>query len=332
MADFTGNENKGIIWDILVEQKIFENVESKHKYEIKDIFEQTILITEKQGRGLSLIEKNKEVIKTMVIKLDTFKKQLLNKPPVPRQYTNDELHKERQSAFERELKRKQTEFDGLTRTAPEKIDFSDIVDEKIGDKMDMLLAETIASRERQLNQVLQTQTPEQATKWIEGNLDENGIENKGQNINLKIGNDTYIQDNLIVNLDKKVSFNDTNKIQNFSIDSAPNTITPSSQSQSQSQSPSQSQSQSQSPSKQVNSSSIENTFFKMLKKEELDTPNTSSFHLNKFDTNTSEKIIEKDMKYDIINIKQEIKDVNEKINQIFINQTDIITLLRSIVK
>ena len=321
MTDFTGNENKGIIWDILVEQKIFENVESKHKYEIKDIFEQTILITEKQGRGLSLIEKNKEVIKTMVIKLDTFKKQLLNKPPsVPRQYTNSELHKERQSAFERELKRKQTEFDGLTRTAPEKIDFSDIVDEKIGDKMDMLLAETIASRERQLNQVLQTQTPDQATKWIEGNLDENGIENKGQNINLKIGNDTYIQDNIIVNLDKKVSFNDTNKIQNFSIDSAPNTIIPSSQSQSPS------------PSKQVNSSSIENTFFKMLKKEELDTPNTSSFHLNAFDTNTSEKIIEKDMKYDIINIKQEIKDVNEKINQIFINQTDIITLLRSIVK
>lgn len=319
MTDFTGNENKGIIWDILVEQKIFENVESKHKYEIKDIFEQTILITEKQGRGLSLIEKNKEVIKTMVIKLDTFKKQLLNKPPsAPRQYTNDELHKERQSAFERELKRKQTEFDGLTRTAPEKIDFSDIVDEKIGDKMDTLLAETIASRERQLNQVLQTQTPEQATKWIEGNLDENGIENKGQNINLKIGNDTYIQDNLIVNLDKKVSFNDTNKIQNFSIDSAPNTITPSSQSPS--------------PSKQVNSSSIENNFFKMLKKEELDTPNTSSFHLNKFDTNTSEKIIEKDMKYDIINIKQEIKDVNEKINQIFINQNDIITLLKSIVK
>ena len=321
MTDFTGNENKGIIWDILVEQKIFENVESKHKYEIKDIFEQTILITEKQGRGLSLIEKNKEVIKTMVIKLDTFKKQLLNKPPsVPRQYTNGELHKERQSAFERELKRKQTEFDGLTRTAPEKIDFSDIVDEKIGDKMDMLLAETIASRERQLNQVLQTQTPDQATKWIEGNLDENGIENKGQNINLKIGNDTYIQDNIIVNLDKKVSFNDTNKIQNFSIDSAPNTIIPSSQSQSPS------------PSKQVNSSSLENTFFKMLKKEELDTPNTSSFHLNAFDTNTSEKIIEKDMKYDIINIKQEIKDVNEKINQIFINQTDIITLLKTIVK
>ena len=284
-----------------------------------DIFEQTILITEKQGRGLSLIEKNKEVIKTMVIKLDTFKKQLLNKPPsVPRQYTNDELHKERQSAFERELKRKQTEFDGLARTAPEKIDFSDIVDEKIGDKMDMLLAETIASRERQLNQVLQTQTPEQATKWIEGNGNENGIENKGQNINLKIGNDTYIQDNIIVNLDKKVSFNDTNKIQNFSIDSAPNTITPSSQSPS--------------PSKQVNSFNIENNFFKMLKKEELDTPNATIFHLNKFETNTSEKIIEKDMKYDIINIKQEIKDVNEKINQIVINQTDIITLLKSIIK
>jgi len=314
MSDFTANENKGIIWDILVEQKIFENVESKYKYEIKDIFEQTILITEKQGRGLSLIEKNKEVIKIMVIKLDAFKKQLLNKPPaVPRQYTNDELHKERQSAFERELKRKQTEFDGLTRTAPEKIDFSDVVDEKIGDKMDMLLAETIASRERQLNQVLRTQTPEQATKWIEGN----GDENKGQNINLKIGNDTYIQDNIIVSLDKKVSFNDTNKIQNFSIDSAPNTITPIND---------------QSHSSQINSSNIENNFFKMLKKEELDTPNATTFHLNKFETNTSEKIIEKDMKYDIINIKQEIKDVNEKINQIFINQTDIITLLKSIIK
>lgn len=230
MAEFTSNDNKSILWDILVEQNLFEGIDSKYKYEIKDVFEQTILVVEKQGRGLSLIEKNKDVIKNMVMTLESFKRQQQS-PIVPRQYTNEELHKERQKAFERELQRKQTEFDGLNRTMPEKIDFSDKADEKLGDKIDTLLAETIASRERELKQVLQIQNPEMAAKWIEtGNRISNF--NDSESIrNLKIGEEAQIQETQIVNLDKKVhraqkvSFNENdNKTLNYSIESAPSSI------------------------------------------------------------------------------------------------------------
>lgn len=224
MAEFNSNDNKSILWDILLEQNVFEGIDSKHKYEIKDIFEQTILLVEKQGRGLSLIEKNKEVIKNIVISIESFKRQ--QTPSVARQYTNEELHLERQKAFDRELKRKQTEFDGLNRTMPEKIDFSDKADEKIGDKIDSLLAEVIASRERELKQVLQIQNPETATKWIETGNGINNFNDSEAIKNLKIGEEAQIQETQIVNLNKKVnkqqkvSFNDDkNKTLNYSTES-----------------------------------------------------------------------------------------------------------------
>lgn len=229
MSDFVSNQNKGIIWEILIEQKLFEGIDQKHKHEIKELFENTVLMIESQGKGLSLMEKNKEVIKIMVLRLESFKGQpIISK----REYTNEELHKEKQQVFENKLKKKQSEYDDMNIKIPEKIDFSDKLDEKIGDKMDSLLAQAIASRERQLNQVIQTHNPENASKWITG---ENGnISNEINNFetqpkNLKIGNETQIQDNQIVILDKtkqnidkrmKVSFNESNnEIHNFSKDS-----------------------------------------------------------------------------------------------------------------
>lgn len=342
MSEFTSNNNKSILWDILVEQNLFEGIDMKFRNEIKDAFEQNILQTEKQGRGLSLIEKNKDVIKNMVIVLDTFKRQA--QTTIPRQYTNEELHNERQKAFERELKRKQTEFDGLARTMPEKIDFSDKSDDKIGDRMDMLLSEAIASREKQLNQLLQVQNPELATKWIEngGNgINSNDLDNFGQinphqNINLKIGGDAHIQDHQIVNLDKnllikqnahrtKVSFNDdNNKTLNFSTESAPNTIIRERENHQNNQ-----------PIYNVDikkDDDITFNFFKMLKKEEPESSNETTLSLNTLDaSNTSNasttlnkdeieiinrKVLENNIRLDIDSLKNELCETNKSVDDI----------------
>jgi hypothetical protein len=305
MSDFNSIQNKGIIWELLIEQNLFEGIDQKYKLEIKDLFEQTILIIEKQGRGLSLIEKNKEVIKNMVIKLEVFKKQS-NVNNHPRQYTNEDLQRERQNAFERELKRKQTEFDGLTRKIPEKIDFADKLDEKIGDKMDLLLAETIAMREKQLNQVIQTHNPDNASKWIEnGNKIGNVLldEQNDQHIkNLKIGQDTNIQENQIVNLDKKqqrVTFNENNnKIHNYIEESLPN----------------------------IPIIDIGLNFLSMLKKE----PDSSND--NNFEYNSIINEVNQPQSKDAEDMKREIIKINNKINDIYSKQEEIIRLLRSIVK
>lgn len=327
MAVFNDNDNKAILWDILSEQKLFEGIDLKYRYEIKDAFEQTILVVEKQGRGLSLIEKNKEVIKNMVSIIDTFKRQQQTQNLVQRQYTNEELHEERQKAFERELKRKQTEFDGLNRTIPEKIDFSDKLDEKIGDKMDMLLSEAIASRERELKQVLEIQNPETASKWVENNDFglKNMIEpdNSGQSnlphINLKIGDDAQIQESQIVNLDKnfkkierinRVSFNDEeNKILNYSNDSSPLSINTKRENQGKIKNINE--------IIKTNDNDIEKNFFKMLKKEEPDSSNEMNFQLNKIDKKEQEtinsNIIENNIRMDIDNLKKELQETNKSI-------------------
>lgn len=331
MSEFVSNENKAILWDILSEKNLFEGIDIKYRYEIKDSFEQTILLVEKQGRGLSLIEKNKDVIKNMVIALDSFRRQKQTQSTVPRQYTNEELHKERQKAFERELQRKQTEFDGLTRKIPEKIDFSDKTDEKIGDKMDLLLAKTIASREKQLKQALQVQDPEMATKWIE-NGNQNGITNVmipdnfeqqdlSQNINLKIGEEAQILENQIVNLDKRnqkiqrVSFNDdSNKILNFSVESAPNSII------NQRENNPLISKMKEIHNKPNSDNDIGFNFFKMLKKDEPESLNEKTLDGNLLSKEETDKIsnntLENNIRLDIDNLKKELNETNKSVDAI----------------
>jgi len=350
MSVFNDNDNKAILWDILSEQKLFEGIDLKYRYEIKDAFEQTILVVEKQGRGMSLIEKNKEVIKKMVSILDTFKRQQQTQTTVPRQYTNEELHKERQNAFERELKRKQTEFDGLNRTIPEKIDFSDKLDEKIGDKMDMLLSEAIASRERELKQVLEIQNPETASKWIENN--DYGLKNMIEPdnpeqtnispINLKIGEEAKINDNQIVNLDKnfkkiqriqRVSFNDEeNKILNFSDNSTPLSINTKRENQGKITNINE--------IIKTNDKDIEKNFFKMLKKEEPDSSNEINFQLNTIDKKEQDlmnsNMIENNIRMDIDNLRKELQEtnksieiINKSVDSIHSKQEEIIFILKT---
>lgn len=332
MAEFIGNDNKLILWDILSEQNLFEGIDAKHKYEIKDLFEQTILLVEKQGRGLSLIEKNKDVIKNMVISLESFKRQQQT-PTVPRQYTNEELHKERQKAFEREVKRKQTEFDGLNRTIPEKIDFSDKPDEKLGHKIDLLLSETIASRERELNQVLQIQNPELAAKWIETGNGVNNFNNfvefndleSGKNVNLKIGEEAQIQETQIVNLDRKinipqkVSFNESkNKTLNFLTESTPLSIN---NKRETTDNIIENNNIYMAINKKIDNEDIGLNLFKMLKKDETD--NNIKNGKNEFEPirkEETEKInannFENNVRLDIDNLNKKITETNKSVEEI----------------
>lgn len=340
MSEFTGNDNKGILWDILSEQNLFEGIDPTHKYEIKDVFEQTILLTEKQGRGLSLIEKNKDVIKNMVTSIESFKRQQ-KVPSVTRQYTNEELHKERQNAFERELKRKQTEFDGLNRTMPEKVDFSDKADEKLGDKIDSLLAETIASRERELKQVLQIQNPEMAAKWIENGSIINNFNDTESIKNLKIGEEAQIQETQIVNLDRKfhkpqkVSFNDDkNKTLNYSSESSPSSIKQEREIQNNNVKISINQ--------KDKVEDIGFNFFKMLK---VDDGNSSNEQNNDFNSVSNEDIkkisnnnLDNGIRLDIENLKKELLEtnksvdlINKSIDSINTKQEEILFMLKSFV-
>lgn len=227
MSDFLSSQNKGFIWGLLSEQQLFDGVNPKHKAEIQQKFEKTLLGISTQGRFYNLVEKNKEAIRIMVLMLDDYRNR---KDP----YTAVEIQEQRQKKFENELQKKKNEFT-VVKPIPDEIDFSYEKDTPLEESMDVLLARAMAVREQQLNQVLDKQDTQKATEWIgtsktnnnsqaqpqtreRNNINTSNTSNTSNSnnsvINLKIGGDTSLSSDHIVTLDrspenKKVNFNES---------------------------------------------------------------------------------------------------------------------------
>ena len=113
-------------------------------------------------------------------------------------YRAEDIQKERQSAFNMELKKKEEEMSSIIKLRkPDEIKFSDDnYDKPIGDDMERLLAETLASRERELEHITKGKEDKDiAEKWINPNSTTVAASNNQNNQN----NDADRK--------KKVSFN-----------------------------------------------------------------------------------------------------------------------------
>ena len=247
---FTNNKNKELLWGLLIEQKSFNGIDTKHKSNIELVFERTIKIIDSNLKNELLFNKNKEVIKEMVVYLNTLRRPMQSQVAQQtniQNYTYDEIHKAKLDRFDNELKQKQKEFDSIIKKdAPNSIDFSDKMDEKIGDKMDLLISQTITMRENQLKEILNENTPNNPTPddltsplfqmdSINNNNIYSIVNNKEntKNINrdyikLNIGEDIDIDEkitkNIIVDLNsntinKKVKFDESQNVYNYENDS-----------------------------------------------------------------------------------------------------------------
>jgi len=231
--NFTSNQNKELLWGLLIEQNSFNGIETKHKSNIELVFERTIKIVETNLKNNSLVDKNKEVIKQMITYLNTLKRPQSLSQENKQNYTFDEIHKAKLERFDNELKKKQIEFESIIKKdAPNHIDFSDKIDEKIGDKMDLLISQTIAMRENQLKQILSETIPNKQTvdeisvplfdiNYSDPLSTTSSNVNNRDSIKLNIGEDIdgLLNQNIIVDLNnnthKKVSFNENQNIYKY---------------------------------------------------------------------------------------------------------------------
>ena len=216
-AEFTNNKNKGVLWGLLQEGGVFDNIPASMFQNVKNIFEMSILsmksefdlFFDKNDEGDDdydkkaaemVINSNKSVIKKVIDEVNKIKahnensmrqvqaqaqaqaqqnmrmqppqpmlppttSSFIKKPKIEEIYRADDIKKTRMSELEIRLKEKQTEMDTmLNNKKPEHIDFSDkalgrnkesdLYDKKLaGDEMERLLAETLASRERELEKL-----------------------------------------------------------------------------------------------------------------------------------------------------------------------------------
>jgi hypothetical protein len=187
LSSFSTNENKALLWSVLHGSGKFVGIPDFQQQTIQEMFDSTIReMSEhyrKSNQPVNLNVINKEAVVVICNKIETIKQrqqQQQQQPPynnqhIPQQqqlyqkkqqqvpqletiYRAEDLHKERQNAFQNELKKKEEEMSSILKLKkPEEINFTDdVYDKPIGNDMERLLAEALASRERELEQIKNT--------------------------------------------------------------------------------------------------------------------------------------------------------------------------------
>tara|TARA_B110000967_G_scaffold170191_1_gene180032 strand:- start:112 stop:942 length:831 start_codon:yes stop_codon:yes gene_type:complete len=187
--DYTNNTNKHLLWELLQDSGIFNDMQNNKYNKIQEVFEKTIDNIQVQYSDLNLTEKNKKTIE-LLIPIINDEKHKSSEPPLTVIYKADDLRKEREDTLNDKMKEHQQMFDDtINPTRPSDINFSDNnVDKPIGSDMDKIIANMMADREKELE--IPDQNVSQASNWI----------NNNESTPKRIDH---------TNADKKVSFKDT---------------------------------------------------------------------------------------------------------------------------
>jgi len=185
LSSFSTNENKALLWSVLHGSGKFVGIPDSQQHTIQEMFDSTIRdMSEhyrKSNQPVNLNVINKEAVVVICNKIEAVKqRQQQQQQPyknqhIPQQqqiyqkkqqqvpqletiYRAEDLHKERQNTFQNEFKKKQEEMSSILKLKkPEEINFTDdVYDKPIGNDMERLLAEALASRERELEQIKNT--------------------------------------------------------------------------------------------------------------------------------------------------------------------------------
>jgi hypothetical protein len=151
--DYLSNDNKGLLWGILQESNIFNGIRNEKFDEIKSIFDNTINKINTANPEKNIMEKNKMTIEELINRINNVKKP--NEPKIKVIYTAEDLHRDRVTELNNKMKKYENDIGSIGKiNKPAEINFSDNTwnddDKPIGDEMDRLISERLASREREL--------------------------------------------------------------------------------------------------------------------------------------------------------------------------------------
>lgn len=131
-------KNKGFLWNILYEKKIFQGIPDDNLDKVKIIFESVITNVSKNTKNNEMIEINKEILKNLNTEILTLKKILLES-----KNTKDEFKDEKIKVFDKNLETHKSSLNELINIdKPKEIDFTDHIDKPIDNiEMNKILEE-----------------------------------------------------------------------------------------------------------------------------------------------------------------------------------------------
>jgi hypothetical protein len=138
--NFTSIENKGKLWNLLLNNGAFNNIDENYLPQVREIFESTILQINYDNRAKDLMSKNKLFLDDMLSKLMKLKQNSI--------YTAESIREKKLNQFEQDLASKQANFDQfISKPQPPNLDLSDPIEENTTSIND-LLEQTVSSRKK----------------------------------------------------------------------------------------------------------------------------------------------------------------------------------------
>lgn len=234
LQQFTSKKNIDMLWEVLLDEL---NVNLDNKVimtNVKTVFESNInLFISKANPSSGLMNLNKLFLSQIItavnrlfpnlkqdqdqqqMKLINISDEIMNDEP----YKVEDIHSARQTDFEKQVNQRRSDFDNLVNIKkPKELDFSDKTDNSKIVEMEALIAETVAKRKFDIDQIqtnLNTNTytnTNNSEEWLTSNETSLRSDKQQQNDNSHDLNQRKHKYVNINSLPKKVSFNEGNNI------------------------------------------------------------------------------------------------------------------------
>jgi hypothetical protein len=169
--DFITTENIEMLWEIILDDvkdriKSQEQVSNARGFFInqaKTFFEREKIVKQ------NLMQMNKNFIEQIMMSFKQPQQQKINiSNKEPTNFTIEDLHSERLTAFEKSLQEKKNNFmNAMSVPVPETPNFSDVdLDKPIGSAMDELIARTLAQRNFEIENIHKSVNKNDVEKWL----------------------------------------------------------------------------------------------------------------------------------------------------------------------
>lgn len=158
-SEFVKTPSKGRLWNMLQNNGAFNSIDNSFFTKVREDFESTILLVDREYTGKSMMEKSKQFITSMLKIVNQYKHlpgatatATVGPPKAPPPvgeipYTSEDIKQTRMNSFAKDLNQKQSEFDEFnSKPVAPNVDFSD-KDDDISDDVNKLLEKAMRDRE-----------------------------------------------------------------------------------------------------------------------------------------------------------------------------------------
>ena len=194
ISKFLNKQNIKLLWDVLLDELQIDTNNKTIVTNIRTVFESNINpFTSSANKipHLMLVDLNKQFLSQVVIAVNRlfpnlkkekeFKLINITSEEIVEPYKVEDIHSARQDNFEKQVLRKRLEFEkSINLNKPAELDFSEKMDDGKIKEMDSLIAETIARRKFDIEQLQPKMTSENSELWIQSQSQPQQQESKQQ--------------------------------------------------------------------------------------------------------------------------------------------------------